>query len=146
MGKTLANLIRLHKFNVDEKRRVLGVLYGELHDLETKLKNLQDQVVEEQRIAQSSPDQAMFAYGRFHQRAMLIRDEIVLAIQAKEEEVEAARLEVNEAFQELKVYEEAENNRLKREAEEQKRKENIEMDEIAMNLYRRVQSEKQRKP
>lgn len=137
MSKTLANLIRLHKFNVDEKRRVLGVLYGELSDLETKLKNLQHQVVEEQRIAQSSPEQAMFAYGRFHQRAMLIRDEIVLAIQKKEEEVEAARAEVNEAFQELKVYEEAEKNRKRREEEERNRRENAEMDEIAMNLYRR---------
>lgn len=140
MGKTLANLIRLHKYNVDEKRRVLGVLYGELNDLEKKLNDLHAQLVEEQRISQSSDQQqAMFAYGRFHQRAMLIRDELVEAIRAKEEEVEAAREEVNEAYQELKVYEQAEKNRLEKEEKERLRKENIEMDEIAMNLYRREQ-------
>ncbi len=137
MGKTLNNLIRLHKYTVDEKRRVLGALYGELNDLEQKLQNLHAQLVEEQRIAQGSDGQAMFAYGRFHQRAMLIRDELLEAIAAKEQEVEAARDEVNEAYRELKVYEQAEKNRLEREEKERQRKENIEMDEIAMNLYRR---------
>ncbi|SCA57820.1 conserved hypothetical protein [Candidatus Terasakiella magnetica] len=136
MGKTLANLIRLHKYRVDEKRRVLGVLYGELHELEQRLRDLEEQIVREKEIAQSSPDQTMFSYGRFHERAMGIREEINGAIQAKEEEVEAARDEVNAAFRELKVYEEAEKNRLKKEEEERTRKENIEMDEIAMNLYR----------
>ncbi|MDV7338998.1 flagellar export protein FliJ [Terasakiella sp. A23] len=137
MGKTLENLIRLHKYRVDEKRRTLGVLFGELNDLEQKLKDLYAQIANEQEIAQSSPEQAMFSYGRFHQRAMLIRDEIVQAIAAKEEEVNAAREEVNEAFRELKVYEEAEKKRKKKEDEERQRKENIEMDEIAMNLHRR---------
>ncbi|WP_417783176.1 flagellar export protein FliJ [Terasakiella pusilla] len=141
MGKTLENLIRLHKYRVDEKRRVLGLLYGELNDLEQKLKDLYAQIANEQQIAQSMPEQAMFSYGRFHQRAMLIRDEIVQAIAQKEQEVEAARDEVNTAFQELKVYEEAEKNRKKREADERQRKENIEMDEIAMNLYRNNQSD-----
>lgn len=139
MGKTLANLIRLHKYTVDEKRRVLGVLYGELNDLEQKLKDLHAQLIEEQRISQGADAQAMFAYGRFHQRAMLIRDELVDAIRAKEEEVEAAREDVNEAYRELKVYEQAEKNRLEKEEKERIRKENIEMDEIAMNLYRREQ-------
>ncbi|NVK17355.1 MAG: flagellar FliJ family protein [Methylocystaceae bacterium] len=139
MGKTLENLIRLHKYRVDEKRRVLGVLYGELNDLEQRLKDLYAQIANEQQIAQSSPEQAMFSYGRFHQRAMLIRDEIVEAIAEKEQEVEAARDDVNEAFRELKVYEQAEKNRKEREEEERQRKENIEMDEIAMNLYRNNQ-------
>lgn len=137
MGKTLDNLIQLHKYRVDEKRRVLGQLYGELNDLEQKLKDLYAQIANEQQISQSMPEQAMFSYGRFHQRAMLIRDEIVQAIAQKEQEVEAARDEVNAAFQELKVYEEAEKNRKQREADERQRKENIEMDEIAMNLYRK---------
>lgn len=141
MGKTLENLIRLHKYRVDEKRRVLGELYGELNDLEQKLKDLYAQIANEQQVAQSMPEQAMFSYGRFHQRAMLIRDEIVQAIEQKEHEVEAARDDVNAAFQELKVYEEAEKNRKKREADERQRKENIEMDEIAMNLYRNNQSD-----
>ena len=136
MGKTLANLIRLHKYRVDEKRRVLGELYGQLGDLEQKLKDLETQLVEEQRVANQSPENVMFAYGRFHQRAMLIRDEIIEAIAAKEKEVEAARDDVNEAFRELKVYEQAEKNRIKREEEERTRRENIEMDEIAMNLFR----------
>jgi flagellar export protein FliJ len=139
MGKTLANLIRLHKYRVDEKRRILGVLYGELHDLEQKRVDLKNQLIEEQKIAKASPDQALFAYGRFHQRAMEIREQIEQTIADKEREVEAARDDVNEAFRELKVYEEAEKNRIKREKEELNRKENIEMDEIAMNLHRRNQ-------
>jgi len=137
MSKTLANLIRLHKYRVDEKRRTLGILYGELADLEQKLKDLENQVLEEQRIAKEAPDQALFSYGRFHQRAMGIREEIHAAILAKEQEVEIAREDVNEAFRELKIYEEAEKNRLKKEAEELNRKGNIEMDEIAQNLFRR---------
>lgn len=139
MGKTLANLIRLHKYRVDEKRRVLGQLYGELHDLEQKLEDLENQLIEEQKIAKSAPDQALFSYGRFHQRAMGIREQLQQTIAAKEQEVEIARDDVNEAFRELKVYEEAEKNRIKREEEERTRKENIEMDEIAMNLHRRKQ-------
>jgi len=137
MSKTLANLIRLHKYRVDEKRRVLGVLYSELADLEQKLTDLESQVLEEQRVAKEVSSQAMFAYGGFHQRAMVIRQEIHAFIVAKEEEVETARDDVNEAFRELKIYEEAEKNRLKKEKEERNRKENIEMDEIAQNLFRR---------
>lgn len=137
MSKTLANLIRLHKYRVDEKRRTLGLLYGEQADLEQKLKDLENQVLEEQRIAKEAPDQALFSYGRFHQRAMGIREEIHTAIVAKEQEVETAREDVNESFRELKIYEEAEKNRLKKEKEERTRKENIEMDEIAQNLFRR---------
>lgn len=141
MGKTLANLIRLHKYRVDEKRRVLGQLYNELHELEQKLQDLENQLLEEQRIAKSAPEQALFAYGRFHQRAMSIREEIQQAIADKEREVEAARDDVNEAFRELKVYEEAEKNRIRKEKEERTRKENSEMDEIAMNLHRRNQDD-----
>lgn len=136
MGKTLANLIRLHKYRVDEKRRILGKLMAELNELEQRLQDLFAQLVEEQRIASENPEQVMFAYGRFHQRAMLIRDELDEAIKAKEAEVNAAQEEVNEAFREQKVYEEAEKNRIKREEEERQRKETIEMDEIAMNLHR----------
>ena len=137
MGKTLENLIRLYKFNVDEKRRALGVLFAQLNDLEQKVHDLDAQVEHEKKVANSSPDQALFAYGRFHQRAMDMREEFLQAIAAKQQEVDIARDEVNEAFRELKVYEEAEKNRKKREEEERTRKENIEMDEIAMNLYRR---------
>jgi flagellar protein FliJ len=136
MSKTLANLIRLHKYRVDEKRRILGVLYGELADLEQRLRDLKNQIIEEQRIAKEAPDQALFSYGRFHQRAMGIRESIQNAIAAKENEVEIAREDVNEAFRELKIYEEAEKNRIKKETEERTRKENIEMDEIAQNLFR----------
>ena len=137
MSKTLGNLIRLHKYRVDEKRRRLGELYGELGVLEQKLKDLETQVLEEQRISKESPDQALFSYGRFHQRAMGIRETLHGEIVAKEEEVEIARDGVNEAFRELKIYEEAEKARLKKEKEELTRKENIEMDEIAQNLFRR---------
>lgn len=139
MSKTLGNLIRLHKYRVDEKRRILGGLYAELSDLEQRLKDLENQVLEEQRIAKEAPDQALFSYGRFHQRAMGIREEIHGAIITKEEEVEVARNDVNEAFRELKIYEEAEKSRLKKEKDERTRKENIEMDEIAQNLFRRNQ-------
>lgn len=137
MGKSLETLIRLSKYRVDEKRRILGALYSELADLEQKLADLEQQVLEEQKLAKTSPDAAMFSYGLFHKRAMGIREEIQGQIAAKEQEVELAREEVNEAFRELKVYEEAEKNRLAKELAEAKRKENIEMDEIGQNLHRR---------
>jgi len=131
MAKSLKNLIRVHKY------RALGVLFDVLNALEQKMRDLEHQVEEEKRIAREAPIETMFSYGNFHKKAMVIRDTLQAEIAAKQAEIEEAQEAVNEAFRELKVYEQAEQNRIDREKEEQTRKENIEMDEIAMTLHRR---------
>lgn len=137
MAKSLKNLIRVHKYHVDEKRRILGALFDELNALEQRRNDLDYQVEEEKRIAREAPMETMFSYGSFHKKAMQMREEMTQQIDLKMHEVEEAQDAVNEAFRELKVYEQAEKNRIEREKAEQTRKENIEMDEIAMTLHRR---------
>jgi len=105
MAKSLKNLIRVHKYIVDDKRRALGALFDVLNALEQKMRDLEHQVAEEKRIAREAPIETMFSYGNFHKKAMIIRDTLQDEIAAKQAEIEAAQEAVNEAFRELKVYE-----------------------------------------
>ena len=56
MPKDLNTLIRFHQYRVDEKRRALGELLGEVADLEQQSVHLEREIVTEQEVANSAPD------------------------------------------------------------------------------------------
>jgi hypothetical protein len=65
VAKSLGGLIRLHEWNVDQKRRKLGELLGLVADLEAQAISLEDEVKSEQRAAAASPEVAGLLYGNY---------------------------------------------------------------------------------
>ena len=135
MAKSLGGLIRLHEWNVDQKRRKLGELFGLLADLEDQAIGLEDEVKREQRAASASPEVAGLLYGNYAMGVIERRRRIAESL-AKTEEIEAtAREELREAFMILKKFQTAQDNRDRREAEDLNRKEQAVLDEIGARRH-----------
>jgi len=137
MAEDLKNLIRIQEFGVDEKRRNLGELLKLMGDLEQRQRDLEIEVVGEQRIAASSPGEADICYGIYAQNVIVRRECMAESIVQMEVKVGEARDAISEAYLDLKKYEIAQENRDKREALEESRREQSILDEIGMNAHRR---------
>ena len=137
MAKGLTTLGRLTKWTVDQCRRTLGALLRELEDLETSRSALDIELVQEQSAAADNPDEAGLLYGIYAEGLVKRRDIMDESIRAKEAEVENALEALNESYRELKKYEVARDNRSQRELVEKIRREQIELDDIGIETYRR---------
>jgi len=133
-------LIRVQKWQLDEKRRALT----ELQNLEERLRNeavrLGDELRAEQETARNDFN-AAFTYAGFARSAIERRKRIDDSIRQVQEQIAAATDQVAEAYQDLKRYELAEEERLKREREKLKHKEELMMDETALVGFRRRQEQ-----
>ncbi|MEK9755319.1 MAG: flagellar FliJ family protein, partial [Rhodospirillaceae bacterium] len=122
MAKGVATLIRVNEWTVDEKRRVLGARLRELDGLENALIKLEAEVVHEQQTAAAAPELAGFLYGNYADAVIHRREQFQAAIASKEQEVQVAREDLNEAYRELKKFEVIDENNRRRADEEQARK------------------------
>ena len=135
MAKSLGGLIRLHEWNVDQKRRKLGEILGLLADLEGQATGLEDEMKSEQRAATASPEVAGVLYGNYAMGVIERRRRIAESM-VKTEKIEAtAREELRDAFRILKRFQTAQDNRNKREAGELNRKEQAVLDEIGTRRH-----------
>jgi len=139
MAKDLKNLIRLNKWEVDEKRRKLGELLRLLDNLEAQERALEEEVAREQSAANEAPNAAGFLYGNYAQTVIERRDRIRQSIDRMEKAIAEAREEVRRAFVELKKYEVAQENRNKREAAEEAQREQNFLNEVGLQGYRQSQ-------
>lgn len=137
MAANIKNLIRLHEWNVDEKRRKLGELLHLLGELEDQMKRLEDDLVVQQKAAAADPTLAGSTYGVFAQRVILRRENLQDSIDQMATVIGHAQDELSDAYQELKKYETVERNRQRRYELEQNRREQVMLDEIALNQHRR---------
>lgn len=132
----LRNIIRLHEWTVDERRRELGLLLRDLGNLEQRIVDLEAEIVHEQKLAAAAPDTIGRVYGAYHERAMERREEMDALVLAKEREIEDAREVLAGAYMELKKYEIAQEVRDEEEAEEDARRDQLQLDEMALQQYR----------
>ncbi|MGE5476006.1 MAG: flagellar export protein FliJ [Bacteroidales bacterium] len=136
-AKGLKTLIRLSKFNVDEKRRTLTALQTREDEVIAEIREGEEQLKREQQLAAEDATGIGFAYGAFHQAWMRRREMMYQALAAVREQIEVARDELAEAFREQKTYEVTQANREKREQQEADRKEQIFLDEVGLTMHRR---------
>ena len=135
MAKGLSGIIRLHKWQVDEKRRQITDLEVMRNELVEKLeKLLRDLESEKENLSKSNV--VDINYANYASNVMNRRENIDASITEVDVSIENMKDELSEAFKELKKYEIVEQRAIEREKLEQKRREQDRLDEISINMYR----------
>ncbi len=134
--KGLRTLIRLRKQDLDELRRDMAALEGRRAALIARREMLDREFAEEQRFVAETPNMA-FAYGAYAQRVIAERADIAERKRALEDDIAALGERVAEAYAELKKYEIAMSQRLRRQRAEAARREQRDLDELGLVMHRR---------
>ncbi|MGN6100568.1 MAG: flagellar export protein FliJ [Devosia sp.] len=123
------SLIRLKKFQVDEKRRQVAQIQQMIVDFERMAGELDQQIeIEHQKTGIS--DVAHFAYSTFAKAALARRDNLLASAHDMKDKLETAQDELTEAVEELKKIELLDQREHGREMAEEARVEQAEYDEI----------------
>ncbi|HAU29110.1 MAG TPA: hypothetical protein DCW68_03255 [Rhodospirillaceae bacterium] len=132
----LKSLIRLRRWELDEKRRILMDLNQLAMRLEAEKKHVEDDMAREHEesadVMESSP-----TFGAYVASAIARRKSLESSISQVAERIETAAEELRESFRELKKYEVAQDSRDTEARMETLREENKLMDEIATEGHRR---------
>lgn len=135
----LNSLVRVHGWVLNEKREKLAGLEGLVGKMRTDLEALEQDLEREQRAAAEASEGSV-AFPAFVAAALERRRKLRESIADLERAVEAAREEVAEAFQEVKKYELARDNDVRREAGRLAKREQASLDELGTGLYQRRRS------
>lgn len=137
MAQDLHAVIRLRKWEIDEKRRELATLLAEEDAVRERRAALDEEIRQENACARAHVREADFTLGSYAQRAHGRRLQLDHAIAEAARRVEAARDELAEMFKDLKTFELAQEAREEAERKEREHKEQVKMDEIGLELFRR---------
>ena len=140
--KRRGSLLRLKRFRVDELKRRLGTLDEMKADLEKKLTDLEDSVVRERQRSADS-EIGRLAFPSFLQSIEVRRKNIKTTMTELERERAAQQDDLTAAFQDLKTFELAEEERLRRAAAAESNAQQARMDEIAMVRHLRKHAVRQ---
>lgn len=140
--KSREALIRLQKWHVDEIRRKLGDLEGMRAEFMRRRDELEASVADERRFGETSPI-GSFAYPSFARAMNERRAKIEESLKGIEREIASTKDALNEAYGELKKVELLEESRQERERQTQSKREQAELDDIALKGFRRRQLENQ---
>lgn len=130
------SLIRLKKFQVDEKRRQVAQIEMMINDFERMASELDQQIeIEHQKTGIS--DVAHFAYSTFAKAASTRRDNLLASANDMKSKLEAAQDALAEALEDLKKVELLDQREHQRESAEQLKVEQDQYDEIARLRFSR---------
>ncbi len=132
----LSNLVRISRWQLDEKRQKLADMERLREKLEADITRLDNNLEEESRAADAS-DEARRAFPAFAEAERGRRERLCQSIEEVDRQIEDAREEVREAFREAKKYELALSNQDARERRKRERAETAAMDELGLQLHRR---------
>lgn len=136
MKNGLDGMIRLHKWQLDEKRRQATELEVMREDLCTKLRRLEDELAKEQEKVKNSQI-IDISYANYAANVMSRRENIEQSITEVDTSIEAMKDELAESFKELKKFEIVEQRARDRARHEENRRNQEELDEVAINMHRR---------
>jgi len=135
--KGLATLIRLSKWTVDDKRRILTALQAREDEILADIAAAEAQLIAEQRAAAEDAIGVGFVYGAYARFWLDRRAQFESMLAQIRAEIVRAEDELSEAFNQLKTFEITERERARRATEERDRKEQAFLDEIGLNIHRR---------
>lgn len=135
----LSVLIRLHKHELDEKRRVLAALYGEMSLMEQARQQLETEYLREKEAADAGAD-IHFTFARYAESVQKKREKMLQDQELLQMRIDLAKESLMETFGELKKYEMTQEERERLEEEERRIREGARMDEIGIEAFRRRES------
>jgi flagellar protein FliJ len=134
--KALTNLVRIHRWQLDEKRRQFAQLEKLRADLGRQEQKLADEMAAEQAAAEKAGASAT-TYPAYLQEARNRQKRVTDSIAEVERQMLAAQQDIAEAYSEVKKYETALAHMEKREVAKRERTQRIIQDDLAMDIYRR---------
>ncbi|WP_181703286.1 flagellar export protein FliJ [Chthonobacter albigriseus] len=102
--KSRNSLIRLKRFQVDEKRRQVAQIEMMIAEFERMATDLDDQILAEQKRVGIS-DVSHFAYPTFAKAAMQRRDNLLVSANELRSQLDAAQAALSEAVEDMKKVE-----------------------------------------
>ena len=129
------SLIRLKKFQVDEKRRQVAQIDMMVADFERMASEL-DQQIDIEHTKTGISDVAHFAYSTFAKAALTRRDNLLASAADMRIKLEAAQDALAEALEDLKKVELLDQREHQRERTEQNKLEQAYYDEVARMRFR----------
>jgi flagellar protein FliJ len=134
----LKSLVKLRKFIVEEKQKVLADLYRQIEVIEGSKNTLIDRLRREREALGADSPLEMFAYfGRFSQNIQRMIERLNLEKSKLETRISIAQEDVREAFANMKRIDIVQKSRDRRDRQEADDKERKEFDEIAIDGFRR---------
>ena len=129
--KSRETLIRLKKFQVDEKRRRVTQIEGMIAEFERMATDLDREIKTEQERA-GIHDPAHFAYPTYAKAAIQRRENLMRSAEELRTQLEEAKGLLGEAFEELKKVELLDERDQARERAEESAREPADMDSIGL--------------
>ncbi|RMF10485.1 MAG: flagellar export protein FliJ [Alphaproteobacteria bacterium] len=133
--KGLDSMIRLQKWQVDEKRRQLGELEAMRADLVRRQDALRAEMAAEKAVANDHVVQ--FTFATYIRDTLDRLETLSNSIQEVDRAIEAMQDELAEVYRELKKYEVARARHLARSRQEEARRDQTATDEVALTMFRR---------
>lgn len=133
----LKSLIRVRKHTVDQKQKALSDLYRKAEELAEEKNNLLNKLEEERSHLQEMDVQMMSYFGPYSEAVkerVLAIDKAAKTLEAR---IEIARDDIRRAFTELKKVEITQERREEKEDAALNKKESQELDDIAIEGFRR---------
>jgi flagellar export protein FliJ len=135
--KDLHTLIRLRKWDVDEKQRALATLLRQEEGVIAKQAELEASIQNEISITSQLPADMRGTLPGFLKRCDAFREALDAALADIRRRITVAQDNLAEAFRRLKTFEVTQEQRDLAEEKEEARLETIMLDEIGLNLHRR---------
>jgi flagellar FliJ protein len=131
---SLKTLIKLFSTQLDERRRILTQHEKKREYLIFSLKGLRQELIDQQQITAADPEIA-FSYGNYAFRNMENQNILNLATQDIDKQIIILQDEIFDIYSELKKYEITFANKEKQANYELQRREEAELNELAINNY-----------
>lgn len=132
--KSLSTILRVKQREIDALKRHQATMENHREMMHQALDKLADALVQELRTAETMPEMAHF-FGDFAAHIKRRQEEIHVQLRKLEVELNKLAEQIRERFSEMKKFELALKAYQKREADKVKRREQQEMDEIAIRGY-----------
>lgn len=133
---SLHSVIRVHRWQLDEKRRALADLESLAERLSLELRRLDDEVAQE-RTADDQGSWAGTDFANYLKAVQSRREHLTESREQVERQIAAASKDIAEAYRDLKKYEIAQSDRERSAQLRQRRRETILYDEIAVSGHNR---------
>jgi flagellar export protein FliJ len=135
--KNLDSVIRLHQWQLDEKRQKVAELERLATRFRAEIEQLENRLKQEQEVAARSADAAT-GYGNYALAAVARRDKLEQSLAGLENEMAQAVEDVAMAFQEFKKFDLIRARDREKVELKKKRSQQRAMDEAGLNLFRRT--------